>query len=166
MDHTPLDRQIPGQPSPAADPDQDDRPPGCLTGESDVGPLQWARCPDDARLHLLAPSEVVVAAAGVQAEALCGQALPTEGLTLANGSSGTLCMVCVDGIASGPGLRGHLVSSPAPDSPLISGDAAARALQDYFLANADRGDNAANDELVAELARRIRTLRTPREGGC
>lgn len=34
--------------------------------------------------------------------------------------------------------------------------AAGRALCDYFLANADRGDNAVNDELVAELVRRIR----------
>jgi len=46
---------------------------------------------------------------------------------------------------------------------LISADAASRALQEYFLANADRGDNAANDELVAELLRR---MRASREGGC
>jgi hypothetical protein len=38
------------------------------------------------------------------------------------------------------------------DSP----EAAARALGDYFLANADRGDNAVNDDLVAEMVRRIR----------
>ncbi|MGH3776321.1 MAG: hypothetical protein ACRDRR_11410 [Pseudonocardiaceae bacterium] len=50
--------------------------------------------------------------------------------------------------------------------PLISADVAARALQECFLANADRGDNAANDELVAELVRRIRTLRSAREDGC
>ncbi|MGH3477369.1 MAG: hypothetical protein ACRDQD_11070 [Nocardioidaceae bacterium] len=37
-----------------------------------------------------------------------------------------------------------------------SPDAAARALRDLFLTNADRGDNAANDELVAGLVRRIR----------
>jgi len=43
-----------------------------------------------------------------------------------------------------------------PGPPLISADAAARALQEHFLANADRGDDAANDELVAELLRRIR----------
>ncbi|MGH3799626.1 MAG: hypothetical protein ACRDTD_05720 [Pseudonocardiaceae bacterium] len=43
-----------------------------------------------------------------------------------------------------------------PGPPVIdSPDAAARALRDLFLANADRGDNAANDELVAELVRRI-----------
>jgi hypothetical protein len=29
-------------------------------------------------------------------------------------------------------------------------------LCDYFLLNADRGDHAANDELVAELVRRMR----------
>jgi hypothetical protein len=59
------------------------------------------------------------------------------------------------------------VSSPVvPGPPLISADAAARALQEYFLANADRGDNAANDEFVAELLRRMRALRASREGGC
>lgn len=51
----------------------------------------------------------------------------------------------------------HLVSSPTPDGPLIdSPDAAARALCDYFLANAYRGDNAVNYDLVAEVVRRIR----------
>lgn len=58
------------------------------------------------------------------------------------------------------------MSSPVPDPPLISADAAARKLQEYFLVNADRGDNAANDELVAEMMRRIRALRASREGGC
>lgn len=53
-----------------------------------------------------------------------------------------------------------------PDAPLISAAAAARALQEYFLANADRGDNAANDELVAEMLRRIRTVQASPEGGC
>jgi hypothetical protein len=41
--------------------------------------------------------------------------------------------------------------------PVIGADAAARVLCDYFLANAERGDNAANDEFVAELALRMRT---------
>ena len=60
--------------------------------------------------------------------------------------------------------EGCPVSSPVvPGPPLISADAASRALQEYFLANADRGDNAANDELVAELLRR---MRASREGGC
>ncbi len=53
-----------------------------------------------------------------------------------------------------------------PGPPLVSADAAARALQELFLANADRGDHAANDELVAELLRRIRALRATHEGGC
>ena len=58
------------------------------------------------------------------------------------------------------------MSSPPPDPPLISAEAAARALQEHFLANADRGDNAANDQLVAELVRRIRVQRASHEGGC
>ncbi len=58
------------------------------------------------------------------------------------------------------------MSSPVPDPPLISIDAAAQALQEYFLANADRDDHAANDDLVAELVRRIRARQTSREGGC
>ncbi|MGH8571593.1 MAG: hypothetical protein ACREX8_03325 [Gammaproteobacteria bacterium] len=37
---------------------------------------------------------------------------------------------------------------------------AGQALCEYFLANAERGDNAANDQLVAELARRIRAQRS------
>jgi hypothetical protein len=48
------------------------------------------------------------------------------------------------------------VSSPVPGRPVISADAAARVLCDHFLANAERGDNAANDEFVAELSLRIR----------
>ncbi|MGH3935755.1 MAG: hypothetical protein ACRDS1_12400 [Pseudonocardiaceae bacterium] len=76
-----------------------------------------------------------------------------------------LCMACANGIPSDPGLRGHPVSFPVPDPPLISGDAAARALQERFLANADRGDAAANDELIAEMLRRIRALRACHEGG-
>jgi hypothetical protein len=58
------------------------------------------------------------------------------------------------------------VNSPVPDPPLISADAAARALQEYFLDNADRGDNAANNELVAEILRRIRARQASREDGC
>ncbi|MGH3873424.1 MAG: hypothetical protein ACRDSR_18260 [Pseudonocardiaceae bacterium] len=60
-----------------------------------------------------------------------------------------------------------LVSSPVPAGPLISADAAARALLECFLTNADRGDNAANDDLVAELRQRIRALRaSSHQGGC
>lgn len=50
------------------------------------------------------------------------------------------------------------MSSPVPDNPPLTSADAARALRDLFLANADRGANAANDELVAELVRRIRAL--------
>ncbi len=56
------------------------------------------------------------------------------------------------------------MSSPVPGPPVInSPDAAARALRDLFLTNADRGDNAANDELVAGLVRRIRAQRDSRD---
>ncbi len=75
--------------------------------ESGVGPLRWARCPDQGRLHLLVPAEVVAAATGGHAEALCGQALPAQGLTLTNSSSGAVCLACVAGIPSNPSdLRG------------------------------------------------------------
>lgn len=63
------------------------------------------------------------------------------------------------------------VPRPSPElvgvlgSPLISTDAAAKALRDLFLANADRGNDAANDELVDALVRRIRALRPPNDGG-
>ncbi|MGH3799151.1 MAG: hypothetical protein ACRDTD_03280 [Pseudonocardiaceae bacterium] len=40
---------------------------------------------------------------------------------------------------------------------MISAEAAAMALCELFLANADRGDNAANDDLIAEMLDRIRT---------
>ena len=99
MDHTPQDRQIPVEPSPAADTDWGDLPLGCFAWESGLGQLRWARCPDEGRLHLLAPVEVVVAATGGQAEALCGRALPPQCLTLANGSSRAVCMACVDSIS-------------------------------------------------------------------
>lgn len=48
-----------------------------------------------------------------------------------------------------------LLIQPSPrliDSP----EAAGQALADVFLANADRGDDTANDHLVIELVRRIR----------
>ena len=57
---------------------------------------------------------------------------------------------------SAPGRGPLVIGSPA---------AAAQALWNYLLANADRGDNAANDEFVAELVRRIRAHRAAREGG-
>lgn len=46
------------------------------------------------------------------------------------------------------------------DSLLANAAAAGQALCEYFLANADRGDNVANDQLVAELTRRIRAQRS------
>lgn len=55
------------------------------------------------------------------------------------------------------------VSPPAPGGQpdpipvIMSPGAAAQALCDQFLANADRGDHAANDELVTELLCRIRS---------
>ncbi|HEY3895946.1 MAG TPA: hypothetical protein VGL88_11325 [Pseudonocardiaceae bacterium] len=41
--------------------------------------------------------------------------------------------------------------------------AAGRALCNYFLANADCGDNAVNDQLVAELVRRTRMRQAARD---
>ena len=60
--------------------------------------------------------------------------------------------------------QGRLVSSPVPGPPVISAEAAARALCELFLANADRGDNAANDHLIAEMVGRIRTQQESRDG--
>ncbi len=42
------------------------------------------------------------------------------------------------------------------DRPLIPRQLAAQAIMNYFLANAEAGSHAANDELIAELARRQR----------
>ncbi len=50
---------------------------------------------------------------------------------------------------------------PVIDSP----EAAGQALGELFLANADRGDDAANDHLVTELVRRIRAQQHSRDGG-
>ncbi len=54
-----------------------------------------------------------------------------------------------------------LAGLPVIDSP----EAAGRALGELFLANADRGNNAANDHLVAELVRRIRAQQDSHDGG-
>jgi hypothetical protein len=75
------------------------------------------------------------------------------------------------GIAGGdhennrPCPGGRPVNSPVPDPLVISADTADRVLCDYFLANAERGDNAANDEFVAELALRIRAGQARSVGG-
>ena len=49
------------------------------------------------------------------------------------------------------------MNSPAPRPPTINAETAARALCEVFLANADSGDNAANDHLITEMVGRIRT---------
>ena len=66
--------------------------------------------------------------------------------------------------SNGPWPQGQAVSSAVPDPPVISADDAAQVLCDYFLANAERGDNAANDEFVAELALRMRTRQARSDG--
>lgn len=40
------------------------------------------------------------------------------------------------------------------DRPVITRQLAAHVIVDYFLANAEAGNHAANDELIVELARR------------
>ncbi|MGH3887430.1 MAG: hypothetical protein ACRDSZ_12835 [Pseudonocardiaceae bacterium] len=73
------------------------------------GPLRWARCPHDGRLHLLQPDQIRLAAAGDHARALCGQQVPAEGLTITNGPAaalGVACMIDIPVAISGPGPRG------------------------------------------------------------
>lgn len=48
--------------------------------------------------------------------------------------------------------------------PLRDDPVAATEVWSVFLAHVDRGDNAANDELVTELVRRIRTQQAHRDG--
>jgi hypothetical protein len=50
----------------------------------------------------------------------------------------------------------------ASDYPLTPGE----ALEKLFLANADRGANAANDALVEELQRRIRAIQARADRRC
>ena len=87
-----------------------DQPDPCpTTAESDVRPLGWARCPDEARLHLLAPAEVLRATGRGHARSLCGRSVPARGLTIADDSSGALCMTCVGEVSAGskdPGQTG------------------------------------------------------------
>lgn len=53
--------------------------------------------------------------------------------------------------------------NPVITRPVImSPTTVAQALCDHFLTNADRGDHAANDELIAELLRRIRAAGSAR----
>lgn len=48
------------------------------------------------------------------------------------------------------------MSAPYPEERISREQAARNALAELFLRNADAGDHDANDELVAELCRRIR----------
>lgn len=61
-------------------------------------PLRWARCPEDGHLHLhlLGPTQVVVATTQGHARALCGIRLGAEGLTITNRSA-ALCLICLAG---------------------------------------------------------------------
>ncbi len=108
--------------SPGGQPD-----PNPSTGESDVRPLRWARCPDEGRLHLLAPAEVLRATGRGHARALCGRSVPARGLTITDDSSGALCMACVVGVPAGSkdldpkgtapsSLAGHRCSIDPPGS--------------------------------------------------
>jgi hypothetical protein len=81
------------------------------TGSS-VGPLRWARCPDDGCLHLLQLADVTTAD---HARALWGRFLPVEGLTLTHGSSGALCMTCITG--SPPHLHKRQSDEHRPRDP-------------------------------------------------
>lgn len=47
------------------------------------------------------------------------------------------------------------------DQPVLTRQQAAQAIMNCFLVNAEAGNHAANDELIAELARRQRA--TPRD---
>jgi len=58
------------------------------------------------------------------------------------------------------------VSDPRDNSDqLVIRELAAQAIMSYFLLNAEVGNHAANDELIAELARRQREDRH-QLGGC
>ena len=76
--------------APGGQPDPSPRAEG-----SSGRPLRWAHCPNDGWLHLLWPAEVVGAPTTGHAHALCGRLLPVEGLTLAHGSVGALCLTCL-----------------------------------------------------------------------
>lgn len=47
------------------------------------------------------------------------------------------------------------------DRPMLTRELAAYAITSYFLANAEAGNHAANDELIAELARRRQSVTSP-----
>ncbi len=106
--------------------------PNASRGASDVRPLRWAHCPDEGRLHLLAPDEVLRATGRGHAQALCGRSVPARGLTLTDNSSGALCLACVGGVPAeskdlGPkgtaprSLAGHRCSVNPPSSRWSAG---------------------------------------------
>jgi hypothetical protein len=66
------------------------QPDSHRSADPSAGHLWWERCPDNGRLHLLQPADVITAAIGGHAAAFCGRALPAEGLILTNGSSGAV----------------------------------------------------------------------------
>lgn len=81
-------------PAPGGQPDHNHR----IKGSSADQP-RWARCSDDQRLHLLQPADVIVAAAG-QAQAVCGNRILPEDLTIVCGGSAALCIACIIGAIS------------------------------------------------------------------
>ena len=62
---------------------------------SGVGPLRWARYPDEGRPPLPAPDEVQRANVGGHAECCAGDRFPLEGLTITHGLPRVLCGSCV-----------------------------------------------------------------------
>jgi len=105
---TPAGRQLSSPaPHPAPGGQPDPRPPA---GESSDAPLRWARCPEEGRLHLLRPAEIVIAVTSGWAEALCGRALAAQGLALSHGVAGALCLACL--AEAGP--------HPQPTQPVLT----------------------------------------------
>jgi len=95
---TPAGRRSSSCPAPLPAPGGQPDPNPQATGSSGEQ-LRWARCPDDDHLHLLAPADVVLGAGG-HAQAVCGQRIPAEVLTITRGPAGALCMSCVIGATS------------------------------------------------------------------
>jgi len=58
------------------------------------------------------------------------------------------------------------VVDPAAHPAILSPELVTSLARQEFLANADRGDDAANDELVAEMLRRMRASRASHESDC
>jgi hypothetical protein len=101
--------------APGGQPDPSPRAEG-----SGAGPLRWARCSDERRLHLLARANIG-AAAGGDAQALCGHWLPAEALTITHGPPEALCLDCVTEIhatSTHPHLR---AGSPGSSTDPLAG---------------------------------------------